>query len=89
MRRLGMAVAKGPLVGGLLVSTGVTLGISGYVLVVAVLLRAASEVLPADSVAALGSAFVLLGGALVWLGGVILPEGPLRPTDVGFSDTSR
>lgn len=75
-----MAVAKGPLVGGLLVSTGLTLGVSGYVLVVAVLLRAANAVLPADSVAALGSTFVLLGGVLIWIGGVILPGELLSPS---------
>lgn len=68
-----MAVAKGPIVGGLLVSTGLTLGVSGYILVAAVLLRAASDVLPADSVAALGSGLVLLAGVLLWLGSVFLP----------------
>lgn len=68
-----MAVRKGPLVGGLLVSTGVTLGVSGYILVAAVLLRAASRVLPPDSVASLGVALVLLGGVLLWLGSVVLP----------------
>ena len=68
-----MAVAKGPLVGGLLVSTGLTLGVSGYILVAAVLLRAASEALPPNSVAALGSALVLLGGVLLWVGSVVLP----------------
>ena len=68
-----MAATKGPRAGGILVSTGLTLGVSGYLLVTAVLLRAASEALPADSIAALGSAFVLLSGVLLWLGVVILP----------------
>jgi len=68
-----MAVAKGTILGGLLVSTGLTLGVSGYILVAAVLLRAASHVLPADSVAALGSGLVLLAGLLLWAGSVFLP----------------
>ena len=68
-----MAAAKDPLVGGVLVSTGLTLGVSGYLLVAAVLLSAAGQVLPTDAMAALGSAFVLLSGVLLWLGVVILP----------------
>ena len=68
-----MAVARGPLVGGVLVSTGLTLGVSGYLLVAAVLLRAASQALPADAIAALGGALVLLSGVLLWLGVAILP----------------
>ena len=68
-----MAVNKGPLVGGLLVSTGVTLGVSGYILVAAVVLRAASQVLPPDTFAAIGSGFVLIGGLLLILASVVLP----------------
>lgn len=84
-----MAAGRSQLVGGIVVSTGLTLGVSGYVLVVAVLLRAASDVLPADSVAALGSALVLLGGALIWIGGVIVPIDLLDVSRGGASNTSR
>lgn len=69
-----MAVSKGSLVGGIRSSTGLALGACGYLLVAAVVLRAASEALPTDSVTAFGSALVLLGGVLLWLGSVILPR---------------
>lgn len=69
-----MAVSKGSIVGGILSSTGLALGVCGYLLVAAVLFRAASESLPTDSVTAFGSALVLLGVVLLWLGSVILPR---------------
>ena len=68
-----MAAAKDPLLGGVLLSAGLTLGVSGYILVAAVLLRTASEALPPDSMAAMGSTFVLLSGVFLWLGVAILP----------------
>ena len=69
-----MAASRNPAVGGVLLSTGLTLGVSGYLLVGAVMLRAGGQALPTDAMAALGSSLVLLSGVLLWVGVAILPQ---------------